>query len=313
MLGPQISIGASESTLDLKGVRSVRAKFKLDYSKTIGWFFIIPALIVFTIFKWYPILRAFVMTFFSQQGFAMGSFVGLENYRGALSDPQFWASWGVTMRMVVISFLVTFWPPIVMSIMLNELRGLKTFYRLSYFIPAVLPSIVTTILWKWMYNPDYGFLNLIFSKLGIAKQMFLNDPQLVLLWLVIPGLTGVGYGSLVYLAGLEGISRDLYEAAQIDGASVWAKIKHIQLPHLAPIIGIQFVLALIGGFNQFMAPFVMTGGGPLNKSETIGLYMYHQAFTYGQMNYAVTISILIFVVLLCLNIINLKLQRRGEV
>lgn len=286
-------------------------KLQQYYSKTVGWFFIVPALVVFTLFKWYPILRAFVTTFFSQQGFVIGPFIGFENYLYALSDPQFWASWGVTLRMVALSFLITFWPPILMAIMLNELRGLKTFYRLCYFIPAVLPGIVTTILWKWMYNPDYGFLNLLFSKLGIAKQMFLNDPKLVLLWLVVPGLTGVGYGSLVYLAGLEVIPKDLYEAAQIDGASVWAKIRYIQLPHLVPIVGIQFVLALISGFNQFMGPFVMTGGGPLNKSETIGLYMYHQAFTYGQMNYAVTISILIFVVLLCLNIINLKLQRRG--
>jgi multiple sugar transport system permease protein len=279
---------------------------------SVGWLFIIPALFAFMFFKWYPILRSLVMTFFSQNGFAAGPFCGFQNYQRAFSDQQFWLSWAVTLRMLGISLLITFWPPILMAVFLNELRWLKVFFRISYFIPAILPSIVTTILWKWIYNPDYGFLNTIFERIGIARQMFLNDPQLVLVWLVMPGLIGVGYGSLVYLAGLEGISSELYEAALIDGASIWAKIRYIQLPHLRPIIGIQFILALIGGFNQFMTPFIMTGGGPMEKSETIGLYMYHQAFTYWNMNYAVTISVLIFAVLLVLNFINLKLQSRGE-
>jgi multiple sugar transport system permease protein len=277
-----------------------------------AFLFTLPAFIAFILLKYYPMLQAMYMSLFDYRvANPPGDFVGLANYIHAFKDPLNAKVWGNNIILFLWGMVLGFWVPLVQAILLDEIRRLKTFYRVMYLLPSVIPAVATAVIWKWIYNPDWGFLNAVFTGIGLPAQGWLNDPSQVKFSLMLPALLGGGLGIFIFLSALQGVSSELYEAADMDGASILAKIRFITLPGIAPIIGLQFILALTGAFQIFDQIYIMTLGGPADASRVIVLNIYYYAFERVQMGYAASMSVLLFLVTLILVAIQLRFMR-GE-
>jgi multiple sugar transport system permease protein len=277
-----------------------------------AFLFTLPAFIAFILLKYYPMLQAMYMSLFEYRvANPPGDFVGLANYIHAFKDPLNAKVWGNNIILFLWGMVLGFWVPLVQAILLDEIRRLKTFYRVMYLLPSVIPAVATAVIWKWIYNPDWGFLNAVFTGIGLPAQGWLNDPSQVKFSLMLPALLGGGLGIFIFLSALQGVSSELYEAADMDGASILAKIRFITLPGIAPIIGLQFILALTGAFQIFDQIYIMTLGGPADASRVIVLNIYYYAFERVQMGYAASMSVLLFLVTLILVAIQLRFMR-GE-
>ncbi len=268
--------------------------------------FLLPGILTFLLFRYYPMVKAIIMSFYDYSIMnPPGKFVGLGNYTRALQDPMVNLVWKNTATIVGLS-LLGFFIPIILAVLLDEVRGGKVVFRTIYIIPAIMPAMVTIVLWKWFYNPDYGLLNIIRQGLGAQPLGWLNDPKLAKLCLVLPGFFAPGYTALIYLAALQGIPKSMYEAAIIDGAGYWQKLRYITLPRIVPMMGIMLIMGLIGAFQMFEAPFVYTGGGPLNSTKVVALYIYEEAFNFYRMGYGTTMAVMLFVFLLVLTWLQVR-------
>lgn len=278
----------------------------IDKPKWAAVLFLLPGILTFLLFRYYPMVKSITMSFYDYSIMnPPGEFVGVGNYARALKDPMVGLVWKNTATIVGLG-LLGFFIPIVLAILLDELRGGKVVYRTIYIIPAIMPAMVTIVLWKWFYNPDYGLLNIILKGIGAKPLGWLNDPKLAKLCLVIPGFFAPGYNALIYLAALQGIPKSLYEAAIIDGASYWQKLRYITLPRILPMMGIMLILGLIGSFQTFEGPFVYTGGGPLNSTKVVALYIYEEAFNFYRMGYGSTMAVMLFIFLLILSWVQVR-------
>lgn len=286
-----------------------------DYQKRRIWtafFFTLPAFIVFILLKYYPMLQAIYMSFFDYKVLnPPGTFVGLGNYLHGFRDPLNAKVWSNNIILFLWGLVLGFWVPLVQAILLDEIRRGKTFFRVMYLMPSVIPAVASAVIWKWIYNPDWGLLNTIFTQIGIPAQGWLNSPQQVKFSLMLPSLLGGGLGIFIYLSALQGIPQERYEASDIDGATIIDKIRYVTLPGIAPIIGLQFILALTGAFQIFDQIFIMTLGGPADASRVVALNIYYYAFERIQMGYAASLSVMLFLVTFVLVAIQLRFSR-GE-
>lgn len=277
-----------------------------------AFWFTLPAFVAFILLKYYPMLQAIYMSLFDYKVTSPpGEFVGLANYIHAFKDPLNAKVWGNNIVLFLWSLALGFWVPLVQAILLDEVRKLKTVYRVMYLLPSVVPSVAGAVIWKWIYNPDWGLLNALLAKFGIPAQGWLSDPNQVKLALMLPGLLGGGLSIFIYLSALQGIPTEWYEAADIDGASIFAKLRYITLPAILPIVGLQFILALTGAFQIFDNIYIMTLGGPADASRVIALNIYYYAFERIQMGYAASMSVLLFIVTFILVAVQLRVSR-GE-
>ncbi len=277
-----------------------------------AFWFTLPAFVAFILLKYYPMLQAIYMSLFDYKvANPPGVFVGLENYLHAFRDPLNAKVWSNNIILFLWSLVLGFWVPLVQAILLDEIRRLKTFYRVMYLLPSVIPTVATAVIWKWIYNPDWGLLNTIFLRIGLPAQGWLNSPFQVKFSLMLPAILGGGLGIFIYLSALQGIPQEWYEAADIDGAKILDKIRYITLPAIAPIIGLQFILALTAAFQIFDQIYIMTLGGPADASRVVTLNIYYYAFERIQMGYAASMSVLLFIVTFILVAIQLRFSR-GE-
>jgi multiple sugar transport system permease protein len=277
-----------------------------DKPKWAAVLFLLPGIITFLLFRYYPMVKAIIMSFYDYSIMnPPGKFVGFGNYTHAFQDPMVGLVWKNTATIVGLS-LLGFFIPIILAIFLDEVRSGKVVFRTIYIIPAIMPSMVTIVLWKWFYNPDYGLLNIIRQGLGAQPLGWLNDPKLAKLCLAIPGFLTPGYTALIYLAALQGISKQMYEAAIIDGASFWQKLWYITLPRIVPMMGIMLIMGLISAFQMFEGPFVFTGGGPLNSTKVVALYIYEEAFSFYRMGYGTTMAVILFIFLMALTWLQVR-------
>lgn len=273
--------------------------------------FTLPAFVAFILFKYGPMLQAIYMSFFDfQVRDPPGSFVGLDNYAHAFTDPLNAKVWGNNVILFVWGLVLGFWVPLIQAVLLDEMRRARSFYRVAYLLPSIVPGVASAVIWRWMYNPDWGFLNAILARLGLPSMGWLNDPQMAKFSLALPGLLGGGLGVFIYLAALQGIPQMLYEAADIDGAGLWHKFRYVTLPSVMPIVALTFILALTGAFQVFDNVYFMTQGGPADSTRVIALNIYHYAFERVQMGYAAAMSVLLFIVTFILVAIQLRLSRR---
>lgn len=274
--------------------------------------FTLPALVAFTLFKYYPMLQAISMSLYDYKVVAPpGPFVGLANFAHAFRDPLNAKVWANNIILFLWGLVLGFWVPIAQAILLDELRRCKTAYRVAYLLPSIVPGVAVAVIWRWMYNTDWGLFNAILTRLHLPGLGWLNDPGLVKFSLAFPGILGGGLAVFIYLSALQGVPQHLYEAAEIDGASFWAKLRHITLPGIAPIIGLQFIFALSGAFQVFDQTYIMTQGGPADSSRVIALNIYYYAFERVQWGYAAAMAVLLFVVTFVIVAIQLRLTR-GE-
>ena len=271
--------------------------------------FTLPAIVVFLLFKYYPMLQAIYMSFFDYKvASPPGIFVGLQNYTHAFSDPLNGQVWGNNIILFAWGLTLGFWVPVVQAILLNEMRRAKTFFRVAYLLPSVVPAVASAVIWRWIYNPDWGLLNSILQRFGLPTLGWLSDPAMSKFSLALPAILGGGLGIFIYLSALQGIPEHLYEAADLDGATVLQKLRYVTIPSIKPIIAIQFILALSGAFQIFDNVYIMTQGGPADSTRVIALNIYYYAFERVQMGYAAAMSVLLFLVTFILVAIQLRVS-----
>lgn len=276
-----------------------------------AYLFLLPALLLFATFAWYPIVRGFVISFQRIDLRNPPVWVGLENFRLVLRDPLFRIAWRNTLQFAGLALLLGYLLPVALAIAVNEMRHGKSYFRLAFYLPVILPPMVTVLLWKWFYDPGPGLANTILRLLNLSPQPWLQSPRTAMISLVILSTwANAGGTMLLYLAALQGIPAHLYDAAEIDGANVWQRLIHITLPQLRVVMLIMLVLQIIGTMQVFTEPFVMTDGGPVNATVTVLMLLYRYAFRYGNFGAASAIGLMLFVVLVAFSLIYLWLIRR---
>jgi multiple sugar transport system permease protein len=238
-------------------------------------------------------------------------FVGLDNYEKLFSrDPLFWQSLKVTVLYTVAYVPLELAGGLVLALLMNQpLRGIGLF-RTIYYLPSVLPGVAFVVLWMWILHPDVGLINTLLSYVGIDGPRWLVDPDWALPALLMMSLWGLGRSMVIYLASLQGIPQQLYEAASIDGAGRWQSFWRITLPMLTPTIFFNLVLSIISTFQTFTSAFVATNGGPLDSTLFYVLYIFRQAFEYFNMGYASALAWVLFVIILVLTLLVVRTSDR---
>lgn len=194
--------------------------------------------------------------------------------------------------------------------LLNQrVRGLSV-YRLLFYLPSIVPLTAVSVIWIWILHPTYGIVNFLLGKLHLPTVGWFSDPAWAMPGLIVVSLWGLGNAMIIYLAGLQDIPNDLYEAAQLDGANAWRRTITVTLPLLSPVILFNVIVGLIGGFQYFVEPFVITQGGPGDATLTYGLYLYQNAFTYYHMGYAAAMAWILFLIIMVITTILLRTASR---
>ncbi|MGC4043733.1 MAG: sugar ABC transporter permease [Armatimonas sp.] len=272
-----------------------------------GLALISPWLIGFLLFTAGPMLASLYLSFCKYDLHTL-SFVGTKNYEVLLTrDPLFYKSLTNTMLYVLFSVPLGLTGSLLIAVLLNQkVKGLPIF-RTMFYLPSLVPAVASSLVWLWVFHPDAGILNFGLSKLGIKGPAWLMDPKTALSSLVLMSLWGIGGGRmLIFLAGLQGISDELYEAAQLDGAKGWASFRHITLPMLSPTIFFNLILGIIGSFQVFTSAYIMTGGGPDNATLMYVLYLYNNAFRYFKLGKASAMAWILFAILLAFTLVQFK-------
>ena len=273
--------------------------------------FLLPALLLFLLFSWYPIVNGMILSFQRVDLVRPAEWVGFANFRLLLDDPLFYRAWRNTGQFALYGLLLGYLVPFVLAVAINEARHLQSYFRLAFYLPVVLPPIVTVFLWQWIYDPGAGLANTALSWVGIGPQPWLQSPDTAMLSLVILATWGgAGATMLIYLAALQGIPSSLYDAAEVDGASLWRRFLDITLPQMRFIMLITLILQVIGTMQVFTEPFVLTDGGPANATLTVMLLLYRYAFQYGNYGAASALGLMLFGALVVLSLVYLWVTRR---
>ncbi|MFA6541747.1 MAG: sugar ABC transporter permease [Bacteroidota bacterium] len=292
---------------------------KFENKTTAAWFFLAPAMAALALFFVVPVLSALIMSFTDFDIYALGNldvvrFMGFKNYSRIFETPLFWTALKNTMYFVIIGGPLSVAASLGTALMLNsKLAKFKSFFRTVYFLPVVTSLIAVAVVWRYLYHPAHGLLNYALSWFGVAPIDWLGNPDLAMPAIIIMAVwKNFGYNMLIFIAGLQNIPDDLYEAAHMDGASTWSQFKDITLPMLTPTTVFVVMITIIGYFQLFAEPYVMTQGGPLNATMSIVLLMYEQGFRWWNMGFAAAIAFVLFAVILIFSLIQMAIQRRMQ-
>ena len=239
-------------------------------------------------------------------------FVGLANYLDLLRDPLFWTALKNTLFFVLVGGPLSVGTSLGAALLMNA-RGLrfKGFFRTAYFAPVVTTLVAVAVVWRFLLHGRYGLVNYGLALAGIDPINWLGDPTWAMPSLILLAIwKNFGYNMIIFIAGLQGIPRYLYEAAEVDGAGRWQQFRHITLPMLAPTFLFVGIITMIGYFQLFAEPYVMTDGGPLNATLSIVLLMYREGFKWWNMGYAAAVAFILFAIIFAATLVQLKLQRR---
>lgn len=278
----------------------------------VGLLFAAPWIVGFLAFTLYPIIASFYYSLHVYTTFGQPmQWVGFSNYRELLGqDKLFWVSLYNTAYMVILGVPFHIALAIILALLLNlKLRGVAI-YRTIYYLPTIVPVVATSVLWLWIFNPEYGLINAGLSLLGLRGPGWLADPGMAKLALILMGSWTIGGTVVIFLAGLQDIPQQLYEAAMIDGAGVLQRVFYVTLPMLSPVIFFNFIIAVIGGFQTFTEAFIMTQGGPLDATLFYALYLYRNAFEFFKMPYASAMAWVLFLVVVTATIIVFRTSAR---
>lgn len=276
-----------------------------------AYVFLLPAILLFALFAWYPAVYGFILGFQRVDLVNPPEWVGTANFQQVLSDPLFFRAWRNTLQFVGLGLLIGFPTPLLLAVLINEMRHLGGYFRLLFYLPAMLPPIAVLYLWRWIYDPGPGLANTVLQALHLPPLPWLQSPQTAMLSIVIiTTWSGLGGAMLIYLAALQGISGELYEAAELEGAGPWQRLVHITLPSIRFMILAMLILQFIGTMQLFTEPFVLTDGGPVNATETVALLLYRYAFQYGNYGAAGALGLILFVVLAILSFVYFLVTRR---
>ena len=264
-------------------------------------------------FAAYPIAFALALVMMRWDLVTAPSFAGADNVRLLASDARFWQAVGNTFVFLTIHLPLQIVTALGLALVLNRPMRLRAFWRAAFFLPVVISGAVVAILWNALYATDVGLINALLSRIGIAAIPWLTDPSLAMPAIaVMVTWKNVGFYVIIYLAGLQYIPKSCQEAIELDGASGWQRFRHLTLPLLLPQTILVVTLSTINGFQLFIEPYVMTGGGPLRRTFSVVLYMYTNAFSYQKMGYAATIGVALAIIIGTVVAIQRRIIGRAE-
>lgn len=279
--------------------------------------FLLPALVIFTAFVIYPILGSLYYSLTDWNGLDPSlHFVGFANFQQLLSDPTTLIDLRNTLIFAGGVMILQNGIALLLALILDGFLRRLTFLRVLFLIPAMFSALAIGYTWSYIYSPVFGFLNTFLSRIGLSawQQDWLGNPHLTLASLIFTNSWEfMGLSMVIFLAGLQAVPAELYEAANIDGTSGWQRFRHITFPLIAPSVTINVVLTLIGSMKTFDLIFVMTNGGPGNASESLALRIYNEAFTLNHFGYATAVGIVMSLLILGLSVLNLRILRKREV
>lgn len=300
----QQRVEVRQAPMDRPVERRQRRRLSLARREAI-WFYVFagPAILGLMLFSLGPMIASFLLSFTNYDMLSAPSWVGLGNYRALAGDAIFRKSLSVSLIYGVVSVPATMVIALVLAIMLNAKLPALAFFRSAYYLPSVISGVAVAMLWKWLFNSEYGLINVILGKLGIHGPAWLTDEHWALRALIIMSLWGFGGSMLIYLAGLQGVPKELYEAAKVDGASTFRQHLHVTVPMLSSVTFFNLIIGIISSLQVFAEPFVLTGGGPNNATLLLSVYLYQNAFQYLKMGYASAIAWVAFVIVLILTLL----------
>lgn len=271
----------------------------------------LPAIGGFVVFTLGPMIASFVFSFTDWSIGGAAHFTGLANYRRMFGhDEQFrksvWATTYYTLGAVPVTLIIAFAAAMLLN---NNFRGRGAF-RTLYYLPTLVPLVANSMLWIWLFNPDFGLLNQLLRSAHLPGSPWIYDQSSSVPSLILMASWGFGNSAVIFLAGLQGMPRHLYEAVEVDGGGAWVKFRYVTLPMMTPTILFNLVLGVIGSFQVFVQAAVMTQGGPNDSTLFYVYYLYRTAFTNSEMGYACALAWVLFVVLLVLTIALFRTSRR---
>ncbi|HHV80958.1 MAG TPA: sugar ABC transporter permease [bacterium] len=264
----------------------------------------LPAILGFLIWTLGPMVASFILSFTDWNVVSTPHFIGIENFRKMfMEDFIFKKSIYATLYYTLGSVLSTVIFAFLIALLLNQkIKGLPIF-RTIFYLPSITPAIASAMLWIWLFNPDFGLLNQLLGRFGIPRLQWIYDEKQVIPSLIFMSIWGMGGTMIIFLAGLQGIPQEFYEAVDMDGGNWWHKFRYITIPMMTPTIFFNLVMAIIGTFQVFTSAYIMTSGGPNYASMFYVYYIYLSAFRYGDMGYACALAVILFFIILSFTLV----------
>ncbi len=273
-------------------------------SRLAGWMFAGPALLVIALFFALPVLAALVLSLTDFDIYALADlgnlrFVGIDNYVALLANPLFWKALGNTFYFVVVGVPLSIAVSLGAALLLQSKLGrFKPFFRTAFFAPVVTTVVAVAVIWRYLFHTKYGLVNWGLSGIGVDPIDWLGDPHWAMPTIILFAVwKNFGYNMIIFIAGLQAIPEDLYEAARIDGASTSSQFRHVTLPLLGPVLLLVGILTMAGYFQLFAEPYVMTQGGPLESTVSVLYLMYEQGFKWWNLGAASAVAFVLFVLM----------------
>ncbi|NOZ28114.1 MAG: sugar ABC transporter permease [Chloroflexi bacterium] len=294
----------------IPGLSGVPPRRRREYLTFLA--FIAPNFILFGVFTFWPLVYSFYLSLHKWNMIApTKKFVGLNNYAKMIQDDVFWQVSRNTLYLAGGTVFVKLALALGLALLLNQRLTGRSVYRAIIFSPTFTTSVAVAMVWSWIFDPFYGLLRVPLNLVGLSSPHWLSDVRWTMPAIIIVSIwSGMGYDMVIFLAGLQGIPRDLYEAAHVDGASGWRLFWNITFPLLSPTTFFLLVTSIIGAFKAFDIVAVMTGGGPMNSSNVYVYYLYQNAFRWFKTGYASALAVVFFIVILLITVFQVRLSRR---
>ena len=279
----------------------------------LAYAFMAAGLACFAVFSWYPLVKGVILSF-QQDNFVVPPYwVGLDNYRTLFDDPLFWTAWKNTLYFTGLALVFGFVLPFFIAVLLNEFRHFSGYFRVLVYLPVMLPPIVAVLLWRYFYDPGAGLFNSLLRGAGLPESQWTQSSSMAMISLVLVSTwANLGGATLMYLAALQGIPGELYEAAELDGASIWQRLRHVTFPQMRFIMLVLLLLQIIATMQVFIEPYALTGTSNPD-TITVMVLVYRYAFTVNNdFGLAAAMSVLLFVVLGAFSALYLRLTRSGD-
>jgi multiple sugar transport system permease protein len=296
----------------LRDSRTARLRRKIG-DNLLAYAFMAAGILCFAFFSWYPLVKGVILSF-QQDNFVIPPYwVGLENYRTVFADPLFWTAWKNTVMFTLLALVFGFAVPFFLSVLLNEFRHLKGLFRVLVYLPVMLPPVVSVLLWRYFYDPGNGLFNSILGGFGLPPSQWVQGSGTAMISLVLLSTwANMGGATLMYLAALQGIPGDLYEAAELDGASIWQRLRYVTIPQMRFIMLVLLLLQIIATMQVFIEPFLLTGTSSPD-TITVMVLIFRYAFTVeNDFGLAAAMSVMLFVVLGAFSALYLRLTRTAD-
>ncbi|WP_436761366.1 carbohydrate ABC transporter permease [Streptosporangium sp. V21-05] len=278
-----------------------------------AYLFLAAGLASFALFSWYPLVKGVILSFQQDNLVVPPYWVGLDNFRALFDDPLFFTAWRNTLEFTGLALLFGYAVPFVVALVINEFRHLKGYFRIAVYLPVMLPPIVSVLLWQYFYDPGSGLFNSVLETLHLPTSDWTQSPRMAMISLVLVSTwSNMGGATIMYLAGLSTIPSDLYEAAELDGASVWQRVRHVTLPQMRFVLLVLLLLQIVATMQVFIEPYQLTGTTN-EETITVMVLIYRYAFTVNNdFGLAAAMSVLLFVVLAAFSAVYLRLTRNAD-